>query len=126
MPERLFTRAQAEALLDTLRPLLVRLQEMVRELDAGRAATTLQGLNGGNGAGSAARRVGAAGQGLSQVAGEIAALGVVIKDPRSGLIDFPAEHAGQEVYLCWRLGEERVGWWHPRDTGFADRRRIDW
>lgn len=56
---------------------------------------------------------------------ELEGLGVELKDPRTGLIDFRAMRQGEEVYLCWRLGEPSVGHWHPLHTGFAGRAPID-
>ena len=53
--------------------------------------------------------------------GELAQLDVELKDPWTGLLDFRALRAGKEVYLCWRLGEDVVGHWHPMDSGFAGR-----
>lgn len=52
-------------------------------------------------------------------------LGVLVKDLEIGLADFPALYRGQEVYLCWRLGETDIGYWHPVEEGFAGRRAID-
>jgi hypothetical protein len=52
-------------------------------------------------------------------------IGCVVKDLDVGLIDFPALYRGKEVYLCWRLGEPDIGFWHPIDEGFAGRRPID-
>jgi len=51
-------------------------------------------------------------------------LDVVLRDIATGLIDFPALVNGRQVWLCWRLGEEEVGWWHELSTGVAGRRRI--
>ena len=51
--------------------------------------------------------------------------GVVLRDIPTGLVDFPALVAGRQVWLCWRLGEERVGWWHEVDTGFGGRRPLE-
>jgi hypothetical protein len=42
----------------------------------------------------------------------------------TGLVDFPAERDGRRVYLCWRLGAERVAHWQPLDTGFSSRRPL--
>jgi hypothetical protein len=50
--------------------------------------------------------------------------GIALRDPESGLLDFPGEREGEEVWLCWRLGEDRVGWWHPLDTGFIGRKPL--
>lgn len=55
---------------------------------------------------------------------ELRALGVELKDPFQGLVDFPAERQGQAVWLCWRLGEDKVGHWHELESGFAGRQPI--
>ncbi len=54
----------------------------------------------------------------------LAAEGILLRDPESGLVDFPAERDGQRVYLCWRVGEDRVANWHPIDSGFLGRRPL--
>jgi hypothetical protein len=55
----------------------------------------------------------------------IGATGCVVKDLEVGLLDFPALINNEEVYLCWRLGEERIRFWHRQDEGFAGRKPID-
>ena len=50
--------------------------------------------------------------------------GIVIKDVDTGLVDFPHLRNGNEVYLCWRLGEPEVGYWHDIDSGFAGRQPL--
>jgi hypothetical protein len=55
---------------------------------------------------------------------ELNRLGIELKDYYSGLIDFPSLLNGREVYLCWRLGEPEVAYWHELDAGFAGRQRI--
>jgi len=53
-------------------------------------------------------------------------LGVVVRDPANGLIDFPTVHDGREAFLCWKLGEgESIAFWHPPETGFAGRRPVE-
>ncbi|HSO28892.1 MAG TPA: DUF2203 domain-containing protein [Candidatus Sulfomarinibacteraceae bacterium] len=42
----------------------------------------------------------------------------------SGLVDFPALASGRQIWLCWRLGEGRIDWWHELDEGFGGRRRL--
>lgn len=54
----------------------------------------------------------------------MAADDLVLRDPATGLIDFPATVDGQEGFLCWKLGEPAVAFWHPPDTGFAGRRPL--
>jgi hypothetical protein len=51
--------------------------------------------------------------------------GVELKDPRLGLVDFPAVRGSEVVYLCWREGEPEVTHWHPMTTGYGDRRPLD-
>ena len=55
----------------------------------------------------------------------IEATGCVVKDLDEGLLDFPALLGKEEVYLCWRLGEDRIRYWHRQDEGFAGRKPLD-
>jgi len=55
----------------------------------------------------------------------IHATGCVVKDIEVGLLDFPARINGEAVYLCWRLGEDRIRFYHSQDEGFSGRRPID-
>jgi hypothetical protein len=50
--------------------------------------------------------------------------GITLRDIDTGLIDFPALVSGRQVWLCWRLGEDDVRWWHEMDDGFAGRRPL--
>ena len=52
------------------------------------------------------------------------ALGILVKDLDEGLVDFPALRGEEEVLLCWRLGEDEVGFWHSVEDGFAGRRPL--
>ena len=58
-------------------------------------------------------------------AAELDELGVELKDPDTGLIDFRSRRQGRVIYLCWRLGEGRIEWWHELDAGFAGRRPLE-
>ena len=51
--------------------------------------------------------------------------GAIVKDLDEGLVDFPAVRKGEEVLLCWRLGEDEVAHWHGLEEGFAGRRQLD-
>ena len=51
--------------------------------------------------------------------------GIQLRDVETGLVDFPALVSGRPVWLCWRLGEDVVSWWHERSEGFDARRRIE-
>ena len=49
---------------------------------------------------------------------------VTLRDIETGLVDFPALVNGRQVWLCWRLGEDNVAWWHELSTGIAGRRPL--
>jgi hypothetical protein len=124
MAERLFSREEATLLLPQLRRLLERAREVSATLGDRARVSRLRTATTGNGGGAAARDMMAEGDELSRVIAEITRLGVVVRDPATGLVDFPAERDGRPVYLCWRLGEDEVGHWHDRDSGFAGRRPL--
>lgn len=56
---------------------------------------------------------------------ELDGSGIQLRDIATGLVDFPALVAGRPVWLCWRLGEERIDWWHETSEGFDSRRRLE-
>jgi hypothetical protein len=56
---------------------------------------------------------------------EVERMGAHIKDISSGLVDFPARRHGRDVLLCWRLGEDRVRYWHDLEAGIAGRQPLD-
>jgi len=56
---------------------------------------------------------------------EIDEIGVQVKDLEQGLLDFPCVMEGQTVLLCWKLGEEEIGFWHTPEEGFAGRKPLD-
>ena len=104
MPQ--FTRAEAEALLPKVQPLL---EDLQRRVTAYRRRPS----------DPVAREVEA-------ILREIAELGVEVKDPDRGLVDFRTQMRGREVYLCWQLGEgQRIAFWHDLDSGFAGRKIIE-
>jgi hypothetical protein len=65
------------------------------------------------------------GERLKTAVEEIQKIGAVIKDLDQGLVDFPTMLHGSEVYICWRMGEDDVQYWHGVDEGFAGRKIID-
>jgi hypothetical protein len=67
----------------------------------------------------------AAAQELRRIIEEVQEIGVVVKDLDIGLIDFPTRFRGVDVYLCWRLGERAIEFWHGMDEGFRGRKAID-
>jgi hypothetical protein len=61
---------------------------------------------------------------LDRVTRELEAVGVEVKDPETGLLDFPGELDGRRVCLCWKRGEDRVAFWHDLESGFRGRRPL--
>ena len=55
---------------------------------------------------------------------ELRDLGLEVKDYERGLVDFPGVVDGREVFLCWRIGEPAVQFWHDKDAGYAGRRPL--
>jgi len=66
-----------------------------------------------------------AGLRLKECIDEIQSTGCQIKDLEIGLLDFPTLYRGEEVLLCWRLGEEGIRFWHNLTEGFRGRKPID-
>jgi hypothetical protein len=54
----------------------------------------------------------------------IDAWGVTLRDIDSGLVDLPALANGRPIWLCWRLGEDEIGWWHDLEAGLAGRKPL--
>jgi hypothetical protein len=134
MAERSFTPDEANNALPEVRPVaerLVAVRARMRELEQAQGA--LVTAIGGNGGGYAASDLNAAQTELGGLADAVLAcvekleeLGVVLKDLDLGLLDFPSERDGEEVLLCWRVGEDSVAFWHGLADGFAGRKPIDW
>ena len=127
---RLFTPAEATALLPTLRPLLERLQRRKATLDRDRRKlAALSPAMRGNGHAAEAmaleQRIDACARDVAEGIREIAGHGVELKDIDRGLVDFPSLREGRVVYLCWLLEEERVGWWHEVEAGIAGRQPLE-
>ncbi len=127
--ERLFTRGEANGELPRLQMLMERLQrgalrlreeflalaehtqrppealtteELVRERPAARMLV----------------------EDLDGIVQEVEASGAVLKDVQLGLVDFPAQHGGEVIYLCWQFGEPEVAFWHAVDEGFSGRQPL--
>jgi hypothetical protein len=123
--ERHFSLEEAEELLPVVEPLLLELREARDSLTDSEAHQALAGASGGNGGGVQGRQVGEAFLRVRGLLAELHGRGLVVRDIDRGLVDFPAIREGREVYLCWRLGEGRIGFWHDLDAGFSGRRPLD-
>jgi hypothetical protein len=121
---RHYTVEQANAALPWVSERLVRIQDALAELLSPDGARALELIDADRGGGYPGRPAAAATLRLAAAASELQALDVVLRDPAAGLVDFPSIRDGDEVYLCWRSGEDRVAWWHAPEAGFAGRRPL--
>lgn len=62
---------------------------------------------------------------LKSIMESIEETGCQLKDIETGLVDFPTLYLGKEVYLCWKLGEKGINFWHHVEDGFRGRQPID-
>jgi len=120
--ERLFTPEEANAALEELRARLPRLREARQRLiDSGERIAAAVEIDGGGVAGTDWFE---AQEELKAELLWLAERGILLRDPNTGLVDFPAERDGERVFLCWRLGEDRVGWFHDEQAGFSGRKPL--
>jgi hypothetical protein len=123
--ERHFSREEANALLPQLTALLSQLQEAKDELTDTEAHEALSEAAPTNGGGEQGRQVGVAFLEVRQILETVERAGIVLRDIDQGLVDFPALMDGREVYLCWELGEDEVGYWHDLEGGYGGREPLD-
>ena len=121
-PKRRFTLAQANSTLPLVRRIVT---DIVRtHAEALKAQSDLQDLPSGETQQEVQRRLELQLEHLEDFVDELTEVGCELKDYRMGLIDFTGRHKGRDVCLCWKLGEETVGYWHEMDAGFAGRQPI--
>jgi hypothetical protein len=132
MPDRLFSRDEAEQMLPEIVPLLWKARDLKKQHDESQAKlVAVQNHAKGNGHGVdtdlARSRSGVeqAAVAINNIIERINKLGIEVKDVDIGLVDFRSNINGREAYLCWKLGEEHIGWWHDLDTGYAARQPLD-
>jgi hypothetical protein len=63
--------------------------------------------------------------GIKEELEKIQEIGCVVKDLDVGLVDFPTLYRKEEVYLCWKFGEQEITYWHAVSDGFRGRKAID-
>jgi hypothetical protein len=130
---RYFTPAMANEALDEIRPLVEELVRHRREQHRiGAEREELARKIASNGGGIDAQQLAdleSASEkeriGVARCVNAIHERGAIVKSPDDGLVDFPAEREGEEILLCWRLGEAEVAYWHPLEEGFAGRKPIE-
>jgi hypothetical protein len=134
MAEKYFDRHQAEELLPEIGQILEEARKQKRALDSitaeiSNAALRIMMLGGSlppfaelNRKKTQREKVA---EQLTRTVDEIQQTGCLVKDLDTGLVDFPSLRGGEKVYLCWKLGEARIGYWHGIEEGFAGRKPLD-
>jgi hypothetical protein len=132
--QRFFTLSEAERLLPDVERLLRRLIQLKQEYEACEAElgrfTQRITLTGGmipprKQIADLRGRKDASTRALKSTVESIQEIGCHLKDIDTGLVDFPSLYKDQEVYLCWKLGESGIGFWHRVEDGYRGRRPID-
>ena len=132
MERRRFTLDEANAQLPWLEGAFSQLADL-REEHEERQEDLLELLRrrGGNGASSHDREILEQQRAVERITRrirgelqEIAGRGIIVRDVGRGLVDFPSEREGREIYLCWLRGEDRIDYWHDVNEGFASRKPL--
>jgi len=122
---RFFTLAQANQLLEVLRPLVAEMlatRDSILALQPQLEAVLNKAIH--NGGSDVSAEALDAFDALKKSLYTIQQYDVFVKDVNSGLIDFPSIRDGNVVFLCWQFGEDEVKFWHEVETGFEDRQPI--
>ena len=124
---RIYTLEQARAGVPQVRAVLLQLAVRQRRQDDAHAA--LHALLDANGdprhADEADRReqeIREIGDDIGALLEHLADMGVQLRDLEMGLVDFPGERDGRPIWLCWRLSDPELAYWHGTDEGYASRR----
>lgn len=123
---KLFTVAEANALLADIAPKLLLIQRLYTRVEAlrqeARAAAAASDFGGGMLGGTGYVNTLYA---IGKLTTELQETGVEIKDYTRGLVDFPSMRGERIIFLCWQPGDgDEVSWWHETDAGFAGRQRL--
>ena len=123
--ERIFTLSEANRLIPQLNSKLTSIQQAKAILSRTKEDIKKASAQAEYGGGSTVGHLYIVG--LQQVSTNLQAiqeLGILVKDLDLGLCDFPHLRDGRVVYLCWKLDEDEVSWWHDVDAGFAGRQPL--
>jgi hypothetical protein len=124
MPEKFYSVEEANALVPTLQPLLQRIRDTQAALAQDKTLAAVREKAAHNGGGLPGRHLSELTRTLDRDLRRLQELGIVLRDPSIGLIDFFHQRAGKTVFLCWKLGEANVEWWHPVESGIAGRKHL--
>ncbi len=132
--DKLFTLKEAERTRAEVEPVLLEAMQAHRkmaELEQGLSSLAERIMRSGGmlvspeRAGNLRAEHTTLGETVREALQRIQATGCVVKDLDVGLLDFPARINNEEVYLCWRVGEDRIRFYHRQDEGFSGRKPLD-
>lgn len=123
--DRHYSLEEANALLPRVKPVLRKLRDAKDLLTDEEAHEVLSEAAPQNGGGGPGRQVGEAFLEVRRLLGALQEAGIVVRDIDRGLIDFPAIREGEEVYLCWELGEDAIAYWHDIEAGYRGRQPLE-
>jgi hypothetical protein len=124
--ERVYTVDEARALLPEVRATLIQLaierrraddahEALHRHLGQAPADRVRQRLE----AETAERRAR-----VRALLSHLESLGIVVRDLETGLVDFPTVREGELAWLCWRIDDPQLSFWHTTREGYASRRPL--
>jgi len=123
---RYFTLQEASETLNAIRPMMEELVSISQKIIARQPEIwPVIEKSAGNGGNPTLSKLVQDFERLDELLHHIQDLGVLIKDMSIGLLDFPALREEHEVYLCWKVGEEEITYWHEVEDGFAGRQPIN-
>jgi hypothetical protein len=125
VPEKFYSVEEANALIPRLRPLLERIRDTQQQLAQDKTVAAVREKASHNGGGLPNPQLSELTRTLERDVNQLQEWGIVLRDPTIGLIDFFHQRQGERVFLCWKLGESKVEWWHPLETGIAGRKRLE-
>lgn len=123
MKEKIFTLEEASALLPDLRQRISEIQRLRESMQNPDFKVLFQNAwsNGGGKIGIAFFQL------LHHLLEQIVAIqqkGVILRDIKTGLVDFPARLGNRKIFYCWKIDEDEIRYWHDEESGFAGRQSL--
>ena len=129
METHFFTIEEASELLPWLGSELQKIFQLIKGLD--KAENDIKEklrLNGSNGHISSLQTTQKSAteytKSITEIVQGIQDKGIIVRDLKSGLVDFPSTHEDENVFLCWIYGEDSIRYWHTMDEGYSSRKLL--
>lgn len=119
-----FTPEEADALIPELEKIFEAVAELAAQAEMKAASLRRRGEDDPAGAAIERSQLQFLASNINERLQGVVELGAVPKGVEPALVDFPARLEGRDVYLCWKLGDKKIGYYHPVEEGFASRRPL--